>query len=68
MGAMSTVSISYHGYALNVVHHTPLWEVGIYCKSRSGNISEQPTETVRRPNREEAVKAAKAIVDDLLSP
>lgn len=58
--------IEYRGYILCVIHHPPMWQVGIY-PSKMGMVERDPSETFPQDlDRNKAIEKAKACVDTIL--
>lgn len=64
---MKTEEIAYRGYELQVVHHPPMWQVGIYPTGPGMTKPRPEAQHVSFPDRAEAIAEAKRRVDSLLA-
>jgi hypothetical protein len=60
---MKPEMIDYGGYELTIMHHPPMWQVGIYPKTAKRRMPPPHLQLVSLPQRDEAVAEAKRRVD-----
>lgn len=63
---MQREDLAHRDYCLAVIHHPPMWQVGIYPTRLGIPWPQEMLKIVSRPDRQEAIAEARRRVDDLL--
>jgi len=64
---MKTESVIYRGYELQVVHHPPMWQVGIYPTAPNMPAPRPDLQIVSLGNKEDALSEARRRIDAVIS-